>query len=64
MTNLEIFEKVQSNKKRIEEIFDPTTFVLNKEIVALEEEIKQMQDQCTHEFDGGICKFCSKEETK
>lgn len=64
MTNLEIFEKIQDNKKRIEDVFDPTTFILNTEIVALEEEIKQLQAQCRHEFEDGVCKFCNLEETK
>ena len=62
MTGLEIFARVKSNKKKIEDLLDYSTFVLNPEIVRLEEENKALQSMCKHEFVQGICKFCDKEE--
>lgn len=62
MTGLEIFARVKSNKKKIEDLLDYSTFVLNPEIVRLEEENKALQSMCKHEFIQGTCKFCDKEE--
>ena len=59
MTNIELFQAVQDRKERIEELFDPTTFVLNPEVVRLEKEIEQLQSQCQHEFNEvGECEIC------
>ena len=62
MTELEIFTRVTANKKKIEELTDYTTFVLNTEVVRLEEEITALQKICKHTFENGICKHCGKEE--
>ena len=61
MTNQEIFSLVTKKRKRIEELFDPTTFVLNKEIEQLQDEIAQLQENCTHEYENKTCKYCGKE---
>lgn len=59
MTNLELFQAVKSRKEKIEDLFDPTTFVLNPEIVKLEQEIHELQSQCQHDFtDSNECKIC------
>ena len=62
MNGPEIFSLVTEKKQRIEELFDPTTFVLNKEAQKLQEEITELQKECPHEFSEGICKYCGKEE--
>jgi hypothetical protein len=62
MNGLEIFSRIQNNKKKIEELTDYTTFVLNKEIVVLEEEIAALQTLCNHEYENHVCKYCEKEE--
>jgi hypothetical protein len=62
MTGLEVFSLVQTKRKRIEDLFDPTTFVLNKEVQQLQEEIYNLQKECPHEYENHICKFCGKEE--
>ena len=62
MNGLEIFSLVSKKKQRIEELFDPTTFVLNKEVEALQQDIAELQKDCPHEFNEGICKYCGKEE--
>lgn len=62
MTSVEIFHLVREKKQKIEDIFDPTSFVLNPEVVKLEEEISDLQAQCEHDFVCGVCKYCSLEE--
>ena len=62
MNGLEIFSLVSKKKQRIEELFDPTTFVLNKEVEALQQDIAELQKNCPHEFNEGVCKYCGKEE--
>lgn len=62
MNGLEIFSLVSKKKQRIEELFDPTTFVLNKEVEALQKDIAELQKNCPHEFNEGVCKYCGKEE--
>lgn len=62
MNGLEIFSLVSKKKQRIEELLDPTTFVLNKEVEALQQDIAELQKDCPHEFNEGICKYCGKEE--
>ena len=61
MTGLEIYEKVEQKLKKMMELFDPTTFVLNKESEQLAKEIGELQAQCPHEYVNGVCKFCRKE---
>lgn len=59
MTNLELFQAIQCRKDKIKNLFDPTTFVLNREIVKLEQEIRELQSQCPHDFsDSEECKIC------
>ena len=59
MTEKELFQAIQEKKNKIEELFDPTTFVLNPEVVKLEKEIEQLQSQCQHIFTKtGECEIC------
>lgn len=62
MNGPEIFSLISEKKQRIEELFDPTTFVLNKEIEALQQDITELQKECPHEFEEDKCKYCGKEE--
>lgn len=62
MDGLEVFAKIEPKKKRLEDIFDPTTFVLNKEAEQLQQEIAELQKHCPHVFNEGICRYCGKEE--
>ena len=61
MTGIEIFTLVTAKKQQIEELIDPTTFVLNKKVAALQEEIIELQNKCPHEYIDGVCKHCGKE---
>ena len=64
MTGPEIFSLVKEKKTKIEDLFDPTTFVLNKEVEALYKEIDELQANCPHNFVDGVCEYCGKEEQK
>lgn len=62
MDGLEIFTKIESHKKKIEDLIDPTTFVLNPEIEQLQKEIMKLQQICPHHYIEGMCRYCGKEE--
>ena len=62
MDGLEIFTKIEGHKKRIEDLIDPTTFVLNPEIEQLQKEIMKLQQKCPHCYIECVCKYCGKEE--
>ena len=62
MNGAEIFSLVSKKKQQIEDLLDPTMFVLNKEIANLQEEINELQNQCPHEYETGVCVYCCMEE--
>ncbi len=62
MNGAEIFSLVSKKKQQIEDLLDPTMFVLNKEIANLQEEINELQNQCPHEYETGVCVYCGMEE--
>ena len=62
MTNQEIFSLVTEKKEKIKKLTDFTTFVLNKEVIELQNEIENLQAQCMHDYQNGLCKYCGKEE--
>lgn len=62
MTGNEIFSLVTEKKQEIEDLFDPTTFVLNPRIQELENEIYKLQENCPHHFIDNKCAYCGKEK--
>ena len=61
MTNQEIFTLISEKRTKIDELVDPTSFVLNKEVEKLNKEIEELQQECTHKFTNGVCEYCGKE---
>lgn len=59
----EIRTKINALNLEAEGLFDPTTFVLNPRMVAIQNEIEALQAQCTHSFVNGVCEFCDRGET-
>ena len=57
-----IKEKIDALNQELEQLMDPTTFVLNPRIQEIDKEIKTLQHQCEHNFVNGICKFCCRGE--
>lgn len=60
MSNEEIKKKILFNNQRINELLDPSIFVLQPEVQELLEENELLQTQCTHQFENGVCVFCGK----
>lgn len=52
MTFEEIKEKIENNNREIENLFDPTIFVLNKRIVELRKENEELEKKLK-EFKNG-----------
>lgn len=62
MDSQEIFAFVKSKEKQIEDLIDPTTFVLNPEIAKLQKEIDEVRANCKHNFISGVCEYCGLDE--
>ena len=58
MTRDEIRNKVLFNEMKIKELLDPSIFILQPEVEKLEKEIAELQAQCDHEFENGVCTIC------
>ena len=54
----EIKKRIDTLNQEVEQLMDPTTFVLNPRIGEISHEITELQNQCTHNFVNGICEFC------
>lgn len=63
MSGEEIREKVLFNNQRIQELLDPSVFILQPEVQELLEENEELQAQCPHIFQGGKCIYCGKTES-
>ena len=53
-----IKERIDALNQEIEQLLDPTTFVLNPRISEIDKEIRALQAKCEHNFVNGICEFC------
>jgi prefoldin subunit 5 len=57
-----IKERIDALNQEIEQLMDPTTFVLNPRIQEIDKEIRALQAECKHNFVNGICEFCCRGE--
>ena len=57
----EIRIKINQLSEEAERLMDPTTFVLNSRIIAINQEIEELQSKCQHHFVDGMCEFCDLE---
>ena len=57
-----IKERIDALNQEIEQLMDPTTFVLNPRIQEIDKEIRALQTECKHNFVNGICEFCCRGE--
>ena len=62
MKGEEIREKILFNNQKIEEIFDPSIFILQEQVVKLQEENEKLRAECSHKFENGVCIYCGLEE--
>lgn len=58
------YDEIEKLNAKIEEAFDPTTFVLNHTILEARAAINELQDKCDHIWQDGVCIVCGKEEKK
>lgn len=57
----EIRDRIEQLTAELEEVFDPTTFVLNSRTSEILMEIGELQEQCKHHYVNGVCEFCKLE---
>lgn len=62
MKGFEIKQKIDANNRLIEQMLNPSQFVLNNTVKDLLKENDALQEQCEHEFVDGFCIYCYKEE--
>ena len=62
MTKKEIHDKVLYNNNKIQELLDPSVFILQPEVQMLMEDNEYLKIICPHEFVNGVCIICGKVE--
>lgn len=62
MRSQEIKMRINELNRRLEEVIKNYQFMLNKETERIYHEIDEIQKQCAHSFEDGVCIFCGKEE--
>lgn len=62
MTKEEIKAKVLYNNNKIQELLDPSVFILQPEVQMLMEDNEYLKTICPHEFVNGVCTICGKTE--
>ena len=63
MNGEEIREKVLFNNQKIQELLDPSIFILQPEVQKYLEENEELQSICPHIFREGKCIYCGKAES-
>ena len=62
MDKKELRDKILYNNKKIEELLDPSVFILQPEVQQLMEDNEYLRSICQHEFENGVCTMCGKAE--
>ena len=62
MDKKELRDKILYNNKKIEELLDPSVFILQPEVQQLMEDNEYLRSICQHEFENGVCTICGKTE--
>lgn len=58
MTKEQIREKILYNNNKINQLLDPSVFILQPEVQQLIEENEYLKTICPHEFKDGVCQIC------
>lgn len=59
----ETYAKVLSLEEELAQTIDPTTFVLNPEVIRIQDAIETEREKCQHIYENGRCVVCGKEES-
>lgn len=60
MNKEEIRKKILFNEQKIQKLLDPSTFILQPEVMKLMDENEYLKSICAHEFENGVCVICGK----
>ena len=58
MTQLQIKEEIDKNNALIEQLINPSQFILNNTVRDLLARNAELQLQCQHSFIDGFCEYC------
>ena len=64
LTPEEIKINIHNLETELEEIIMADVFILNKKIVNINSKIEELQKQCEHKYENGMCVHCHKVEDK
>lgn len=59
MTGEQIKLRIEEINHQIREMIMPSFYTLNNGVTILMDEIKDLQKNCPHEWEGGFCKYCN-----
>lgn len=62
MNGEQVRELILFNNKKIEELLDPSTFVLKPEVEQLLKKNEQLRKECPHVYQNGECIYCGTTE--
>lgn len=62
MDGNEIKQHIDFLNDQIRTMMFPSVFTLNNGIANIMQEIKELQEECPHEYEEGCCKYCYKKE--
>lgn len=58
MTQQDIRMEINKFYNQLDNSFKNSTFILNKDIETIHNQIYDLRKQCDHEFEDGICIWC------
>ena len=62
MTREEIHSRIQTLQQEQRKVLMESVFILNGEYAKIKDEIVALQQQCSHDFENGTCKYCFAKE--
>ena len=58
MSSQEIRKRIDELRLELEEVLAPGMFILNPEVVRINNEISELQAKCEHKYVDGQCEIC------
>lgn len=57
------YQEVHDLEHAIAAAIDPSTFVLNKDVIGLQQKLFNLRQGCQHRYENGFCIICGSEES-